>query len=138
MNLNLLLFGFKSGLFIFTTTHVDNSLPEYDSFHFEIEPDQGELTSVVMEYILGKPRIYVPNVLPTHPTLMLDSDFIPSDDSLGSDLQVSFPSELENKFFDPGEFFEDCPDFEDSRARGFVHVHSIFIPFAALYIEFES
>ncbi|GKE02868.1 hypothetical protein Tco_1390851, partial [Tanacetum coccineum] len=23
-----------------TTTHADNSLPEYDSFHFEIEPDQ--------------------------------------------------------------------------------------------------
>ncbi|GJU14702.1 hypothetical protein Tco_1142668 [Tanacetum coccineum] len=94
------------GLFIFTTTHVDNSLPEYDSFHFEIEPDQGELTSVVMEYILGKPRIYVPNVLPTHPTLMLDSDFIPSDDSLGSDLQVSFPSGTRNKIFDPGIFFE--------------------------------
>ncbi|GKG00923.1 hypothetical protein Tco_0305628, partial [Tanacetum coccineum] len=27
-----------------TTTHVDISLPKYDSFHFEIEPDQGELT----------------------------------------------------------------------------------------------
>nr|GEU95022.1 putative reverse transcriptase domain-containing protein [Tanacetum cinerariifolium] len=31
------------------TTHADYSLPEYDSFIFEIEPDQGELTSVVME-----------------------------------------------------------------------------------------
>nr|GEW75164.1 hypothetical protein [Tanacetum cinerariifolium] len=31
-----------------TTTHVDNSLLEYDSFLFEIEPDQGELTSVFM------------------------------------------------------------------------------------------
>ncbi|GJR59240.1 hypothetical protein Tco_1501402 [Tanacetum coccineum] len=37
-----------------TTTHADNSLPEYDSFLFEIEPDQGELTSVVMEDILGE------------------------------------------------------------------------------------
>ncbi|GJU14249.1 hypothetical protein Tco_1142215 [Tanacetum coccineum] len=36
-----------------TTTHSDNSLPEYESFLFEIEPDQGELTSVVMEDILG-------------------------------------------------------------------------------------
>ncbi|GJX35638.1 hypothetical protein Tco_0247195 [Tanacetum coccineum] len=59
-----------------TTTHADNSLPEYDSFHFEIEPDQGGLTSVVMEDILGEPRVHVPNVLPTHPTLMMDSDFI--------------------------------------------------------------
>nr|GEY74768.1 hypothetical protein [Tanacetum cinerariifolium] len=42
----------------------------------------GELTSVVMEDNLGEPRVHVPNVLPTHPTLMLDLDFIPSDNSL--------------------------------------------------------
>ncbi|GJZ27565.1 hypothetical protein Tco_0571818, partial [Tanacetum coccineum] len=36
-----------------TTTHANNSLPEYDSFHFDIEPDQDELTNVVMEDILG-------------------------------------------------------------------------------------
>ncbi|GKC22523.1 hypothetical protein Tco_1024673 [Tanacetum coccineum] len=89
-----------------TTTHADNSLPEYDSFHFEIEPDQGELTSVVMEDILGEPLVHVPNVLPTHPTLMLDSNFIPSDDFLGSDLEVSFLSGTRNKIFDPGIFFE--------------------------------
>nr|GEY07992.1 hypothetical protein [Tanacetum cinerariifolium]GEY07995.1 hypothetical protein [Tanacetum cinerariifolium] len=34
-----------------TITHVNNSLPEYDSFCFEIEPDQGRLTSVVMDNI---------------------------------------------------------------------------------------
>ncbi|GJU15445.1 hypothetical protein Tco_1143411 [Tanacetum coccineum] len=73
-----------------TTTHSDNSLPEYDSFLFEIETDQGELTSVVMEDILGEPRVHVPNVLPTHPTLIMDSDFFPSDDSLESDLEVFF------------------------------------------------
>nr|GEZ17578.1 hypothetical protein [Tanacetum cinerariifolium] len=89
-----------------TTTHVDNSLPEYDSFLFEIEPDQGELTSVVMEDNLGEHRVHVPNVLPTHSTLMLDSEFIPLDDSLGSDLEVSFSSETKNKIFDPGIFFE--------------------------------
>ncbi|GJW97331.1 hypothetical protein Tco_0179139 [Tanacetum coccineum] len=89
-----------------TTTHADNSLPEYDSFHFEIEPDQGELTSIVMEDILGEPRVHVPNVLPTHPTLMLDSDFIPSDNSLRSDLELSFPSGTRNNIFDPGIFFE--------------------------------
>ncbi|GJZ75558.1 hypothetical protein Tco_0640023 [Tanacetum coccineum] len=31
-----------------TTTHANNSLPEYDSFLFEIEPDQGGLTGVVI------------------------------------------------------------------------------------------
>nr|GEU79085.1 putative reverse transcriptase domain-containing protein [Tanacetum cinerariifolium] len=61
-----------------TTTHVDYSLPKYDSFLFEIKPDEGELTSVV---ILAEPQVHVPNVLTTHPTLMLDSDFIPSDNS---------------------------------------------------------
>nr|GEZ08211.1 hypothetical protein [Tanacetum cinerariifolium] len=89
-----------------TTTHVDNSLPEYDSFLFEIEPDQGELSIAAMEAILGEPRVYVPNVLPTHPTLCQDSDFSFSDDSLGSGLNVSFPSGTRNKIFDPGLFIE--------------------------------
>nr|GFA45986.1 hypothetical protein [Tanacetum cinerariifolium] len=31
---------------------------------------------------LVEPRVHVPNVLTTHPTLMLDTDFIPSDNSL--------------------------------------------------------
>ncbi|GJS58004.1 hypothetical protein Tco_0652788 [Tanacetum coccineum] len=34
-----------------TTTHANNSLPKYDSFLFEIEPDQGELTNVVIEEV---------------------------------------------------------------------------------------
>ncbi|GJZ57767.1 hypothetical protein Tco_0613261, partial [Tanacetum coccineum] len=34
-----------------TTTHAENSLPEYDSFHFEIESNQGELSKAVMETI---------------------------------------------------------------------------------------
>ncbi|GKC93612.1 hypothetical protein Tco_1159054, partial [Tanacetum coccineum] len=89
-----------------TTTHSDNSLLQYDSFLFEIEPDQEELTSVVTEDILGEPYVYVPNVLTTHPTLLLDLDFIPSDDSLGYDLEVSFPSKTRNKSFDTGIFFE--------------------------------
>nr|GEZ51364.1 hypothetical protein [Tanacetum cinerariifolium] len=41
-----------------TTTHVDSSLPKYYSFLFEIEPDQGELTSVVIEN-LGEPRVHI-------------------------------------------------------------------------------
>nr|GEU69156.1 hypothetical protein [Tanacetum cinerariifolium] len=34
-----------------TTAHANNSHPEYDLFCFEIEPDQGRLTSVVMKDI---------------------------------------------------------------------------------------
>nr|GEU29128.1 hypothetical protein [Tanacetum cinerariifolium] len=47
-----------------TTTHADNSLPEYDLFLLKIEPDQGELSNVSMEAILGEPRVYVPK---SHP-----------------------------------------------------------------------
>ncbi|GKA81664.1 hypothetical protein Tco_0788356 [Tanacetum coccineum] len=53
---------------------------------------------------IREPRVHVPNVLPTHPTLHLDSDFTLSSDSLGSDLVVSFPSGTRNKIFDPGIF----------------------------------
>ncbi|GKC34474.1 hypothetical protein Tco_1046858 [Tanacetum coccineum] len=87
-----------------TTTHADNSLPKYDSFHFEIEPDQDELTNVVMETILGEPHVHMLNILPTQPTL--DSNFTPSDDSLGSGLEVYFPFGSRNKIFDPGIFIE--------------------------------
>ncbi|GJV05842.1 hypothetical protein Tco_1343498 [Tanacetum coccineum] len=74
-------------------SYSDNSLTEFETFRiYEQRRDQGELTSAVMEDILGEPHVHVPNVLPTHPTLMMDSDFIPSDDSLRSDLEVSFPS----------------------------------------------
>nr|GEV63522.1 ribonuclease H-like domain-containing protein [Tanacetum cinerariifolium] len=89
-----------------TIAHADNSFSEYDSFVFETKPDQGELTSVVMEDILGEPHVHVPNLLPTHPTVMLDSDFIPSDDSLGSDLELKYggssqarDSVIKNKHF---------------------------------------
>nr|GEU47898.1 hypothetical protein [Tanacetum cinerariifolium] len=71
-----------------TTTHADNSLPEYESFLFKIELDQGELTNVVMETILEEPRVHMLNILPTQPNL--DSDFTPSNDSLGSSLEVEF------------------------------------------------
>ncbi|GJT55620.1 hypothetical protein Tco_0990674 [Tanacetum coccineum] len=50
--------------------------PEYDHFCFKIEPELGNLTMDVVGDIFPtrEPRIHVPNVLPTHPTL--DTDFI--------------------------------------------------------------
>ncbi|GJS58209.1 hypothetical protein Tco_0652993 [Tanacetum coccineum] len=51
---------------------------EYDHFCFKIEPELGNLTMDVVEDILPtrEPRVHVPNVLPTHPTLNLDLDLI--------------------------------------------------------------
>ncbi|GJS09521.1 hypothetical protein Tco_0366317 [Tanacetum coccineum] len=81
---------------------------KYDHFYFKIEPELGNFTMGVVEDIFDnptrKPRVHVPNVLPTHHTLHLDSDFTIPSDSLGSDHVVSFPSGTRNKIFDPGIF----------------------------------
>ncbi|GKB66299.1 hypothetical protein Tco_0927711 [Tanacetum coccineum] len=52
------------------------SPPEYDHFCFKTEPELGNLTMDVVNDIFPtrEPRVYVPNVLFTHPTL--DMDFI--------------------------------------------------------------
>nr|GEZ81344.1 hypothetical protein [Tanacetum cinerariifolium] len=102
------------------TTHADYSLPKYDSFIFEIEPDQDELTSVVMEDNLGEPRVHMPNVLPTHPTLMLDSTTVHADISLPVFDNFHFKIEP-----DPGEL----TSIVDSRIRENVHsVTNVILP----------
>ncbi|GJW54554.1 hypothetical protein Tco_0098639, partial [Tanacetum coccineum] len=75
----------------------DNSTsrPEFESFHVDY-PSSGDSTIDVVEDI----PVDVPNILPTHPTLQLDFNFIPSND-LGSDLDVSSPSGDSNKIYDP-------------------------------------
>ncbi|GJY45641.1 hypothetical protein Tco_0434704 [Tanacetum coccineum] len=57
----------------------------------------GDSTIDVVEDI----PIDVPNILPTHPAIQLDFDFISSND-LGSDLDVSSPFGDSNKIYDPG------------------------------------
>nr|GEZ99417.1 hypothetical protein [Tanacetum cinerariifolium] len=92
------------------TSHSDLSLPDYEAFYCDSETNSGNFTIDVVEDIFDnstrKPRVHVPNVLPTHPTLYLDSNFTHSDDSLGSNFIVSFPSETRNRIFDPGIFHE--------------------------------
>ncbi|GJX75914.1 hypothetical protein Tco_0322725, partial [Tanacetum coccineum] len=92
------------------TSYIDLSLPDYEAFFCDSKPDSGDFTMGVVEDIFDnltrEPRVHVPNVLPTHPTLQLDSDFTLSSDSLGSDLVVSFPSETRNKIFDPVIFIK--------------------------------
>ncbi|GJX71058.1 hypothetical protein Tco_0308229 [Tanacetum coccineum] len=92
------------------TSFSDLSLLDYEAFFCDSEPDLGDFTMDVVEDIFDnptrEPRVHVPNVLPTHPTLQLDLDFTLSSDSLGSDLVVSFPSGTRNKIFDPGIFIE--------------------------------
>ncbi|GKE93571.1 hypothetical protein Tco_1574666, partial [Tanacetum coccineum] len=118
------------------------SSPEYDHFCFKIKPELGNLTMDVVEDIFPtrEPRVHVPNVLTTHPTLNLNLDFILFSDSLFAYIVWIFlpfltypvaPPYLlscgnEDTIFDPGisiyhSFIpDDCPDFEASCARGFV------------------
>ncbi|GJS34089.1 hypothetical protein Tco_0532471 [Tanacetum coccineum] len=67
------------------TSYSDLSLPDYEAFFCDSEPDSGNFTIDVVEDIFDnptrEPRVHVPNVLPTHPTLYLDSDFTLSSDS---------------------------------------------------------
>ncbi|GJU79146.1 putative reverse transcriptase domain-containing protein [Tanacetum coccineum] len=73
------------------------SLPEFESFHVDYL-DSGDSTIDVVEDI----PVDVPNILPTHPTLHMDFDFILSHNDLGFDLDVSSPSADRNKIYDPG------------------------------------
>ncbi|GJT62601.1 hypothetical protein Tco_1006134 [Tanacetum coccineum] len=72
------------------------SRPEFESFHVDY-PGLGDSTIDVVEDI----PVDVPNILPTHPALLMDFDFIPSND-LRSNLDDSSPSGDSNKIYDPG------------------------------------
>ncbi|GJZ19275.1 hypothetical protein Tco_0555865 [Tanacetum coccineum] len=89
-----------------TITHADISPPKYDYFYFDIEPDPGDLTTDRMKNISDNStrevQVQMPNVLPTLPTLYLDLDFTLSYDFSGLNLVASFPSRNKNKTFDPG------------------------------------
>ncbi|GKC31041.1 hypothetical protein Tco_1038335, partial [Tanacetum coccineum] len=52
------------------------SLPELESFHVDY-PDSGDSIIDVVEDI----PVDVPNILPTHSTLHMDFEFIPSDNA---------------------------------------------------------
>ncbi|GJY96780.1 hypothetical protein Tco_0513690 [Tanacetum coccineum] len=99
------------------------SLLEFESFHV-VYPDSGDSTIDVVEDIL----VDVPNILPTHPTLHMDFDFIPSHNELGSDLDVSSPFGDRNKIYDPGI----CIEVESTRFLAtFFPVIDTLLPFSS-------
>ncbi|GJT79836.1 reverse transcriptase domain-containing protein [Tanacetum coccineum] len=93
-----------------TTTHAENSLPEYDSFHFKIESDQGELSKVVMETI---------DEIDAFLDIGVSTDLEDGYHNSKGDI-IYLESLLINNTI-PNFSLEDCPDFEDSCARCFVH-----------------
>nr|GFC05356.1 hypothetical protein [Tanacetum cinerariifolium] len=120
-----------------TTTHATDSLPEYDSFHFKIEPDQEELFNVVMNDIFDDPSIPRPPPEPPDtetdageeiPVVMNDKD----EDVYSSFIFVIFAkmfsllsAKSEDIIFDPGLF----PEIEAFLCWNFCSVSKIFISF---------
>ncbi|GKD44144.1 hypothetical protein Tco_1268789 [Tanacetum coccineum] len=81
------------------TSYTNLSLPDYEAFFCDSEPDSGDFTMDAVEDIFDnptrEPRVHVPNVLPTHPTLHLDLDFT---------LSRIFIEVQSKRFLSPNEF----------------------------------
>nr|GEV62420.1 hypothetical protein [Tanacetum cinerariifolium] len=76
-----------------TTTHANNSLPKYDLFPFEIKPDQGKLTSVVVNDI--------PDNSTNDPLIEEIDLFLASDNSIPPGIEnVDYDSEGEILFLE--------------------------------------
>ncbi|GKE18178.1 hypothetical protein Tco_1425755, partial [Tanacetum coccineum] len=108
----------------------DNSTsrPEFESFHVDY-PDSGDSTIDVVEDI----PVDVPNILPTHPALQLDFNFIPSND-LGSDLDsfhFDVPSSTRphaKPSDDDGIYFEPDTGFLTAKVVGDTSEHYVRMP----------
>nr|GEW55266.1 hypothetical protein [Tanacetum cinerariifolium] len=96
-----------------TTTHANNSLPEYDSFCFEIEPDQERLTSVVMKDISDNS---------TNDSLLEEVDlFIASDNSIPPGTEnFGYDSEGDIYFFEE-LLVDDSISFSENESSNFDH-----------------
>ncbi|GKE32491.1 hypothetical protein Tco_1451813 [Tanacetum coccineum] len=114
-----------------TTTHANNSLPKYDSFLFEIEPDQGGLTGIVISN--NNPLLELPEFESFH--FDLDPLFPrpppePPDVEISLIIETDAPvinnfDELnEDECFNPGG---DKTDVEDNDS--FTFVIRTFLPF---------
>ncbi|GKA14816.1 hypothetical protein Tco_0694462 [Tanacetum coccineum] len=103
----------------------ESSIPLSDvEFKTAINPDSGDSTIDVVEDI----PVDVPNILPTHPTLHMDFDFITSHNDLGSDHDVSSPSGDRNKIYDP----EICIKVESTRSLATLSaVINTLLPFSS-------
>ncbi|GJX96126.1 hypothetical protein Tco_0351924 [Tanacetum coccineum] len=112
-----------------TTTHANNSLPEYDLFLFEIEPDQGGLTSVVISDNSNDPLLELPEFESFH----FDPSF-PRPPPEPPDVEISLIFETDapvmNNFDNEDECFDlggDEIDVEDDDS--FTFVIQTFLPF---------
>ncbi|GKA92501.1 hypothetical protein Tco_0814426 [Tanacetum coccineum] len=120
-----------------TITHANNSLPEYDSYLFEVEPDQGRLISIVISDNSNDPLLELPEFESFH----FDPSF-PRPPPEPPDVEISLIIETDapviNNFdelnkdecFDPGGGEIDVED-DDS----FTFVIRTFFPFLTYPVD---
>nr|GFB33258.1 hypothetical protein [Tanacetum cinerariifolium] len=82
-------------------SYSDNSLPEFETFSDHTKGTSSGSTTTHADNSLPEYDLFLFEIEPDQ-----DSDFSSSDDSIGSGLEVSFPSETRNKIFDSGIFNE--------------------------------
>ncbi|GKB65322.1 hypothetical protein Tco_0921508 [Tanacetum coccineum] len=120
-----------------STTHANNSLPEYDSFLFEVEPDQGGLSGIVISDNSNNPLLELPEFESFH----FDPSFprpLPEPPNVEISLIVETDAPVINNFdelnedecFDPGGGEIDVED-DDS----FTFVIWTFLPFLTYPVD---
>ncbi|GJW97246.1 hypothetical protein Tco_0179054 [Tanacetum coccineum] len=107
-----------------TTTHANNSLPGYDSFLFEVEPDQGGMTSVVISDNSNDPLLE----LLEFESFYFDDPSFPRPPLEPPDVCLNFKPDtaMKNKDFNQGEIVLSL-NVED--VNPFIFVIWIFLPF---------
>ncbi|GJW26078.1 hypothetical protein Tco_0039889 [Tanacetum coccineum] len=119
-----------------STTHANNSLPVYDSFLFEAEPDQGGLTGIVISDNSNNPLLELPEFelfhfdpsfpcpLPEPPNVEISLIVSPYATSVNNLMSLM----MMKGFYPWGDVF----DVDDGRLR---HIcHSVFSP-CLLYVD---
>nr|GEZ51947.1 hypothetical protein [Tanacetum cinerariifolium] len=128
-----------------TTAHANNSLPEYDSFCFEIEANRGRLTSVVKKDISDNstndslleessnfdhhddPSFSRPP--PELPDVEFFFDFDPDLRKLISVVKNNIDELNEDECFDPGSEIDVFTNIKDDNYFPFIFVIRIFLPY---------
>ncbi|GKA43673.1 hypothetical protein Tco_0736397 [Tanacetum coccineum] len=118
-----------------TTTHANNFLPEYDSFLFEVEPDQGGLTGIVMsdnsnDYLLELPEFESFHFDPSFPRPLPESPDVEISLIVEFDAPVMNNFDNEDECFDPGGGEINVED-NDS----FTFVIRTFLPFLTYPVD---
>ncbi|GKC33627.1 hypothetical protein Tco_1046011 [Tanacetum coccineum] len=120
-----------------TTTHANNSLPKYDSFLFEVEPDQGGLTGIVISDNSNDPLLELREFESFH--FDLDPSF-PRPPPEPPDVEISLIIETDapvmNNFNNEDECFDPVGgEINVEVDNSFIFVIRTFLPFLTYPVD---